>query len=70
MTTRETAYQTFAFTKVTFNHKEPLTETERKVYHLHQAGHADEQISAQLGVTLKMVEQHLRTVVHKGWIDG
>ena len=70
MTIRETAYQTFAFTKVTFNHREALTSTESKVLDLHKAGHADSRIGIMLSITLKMIEQHLRVIKQKGWLDG
>jgi len=68
MTVREVAYQTFAFKGVTHDHREALTESERKIFVYHKAGHSKESIARKMGLTNMMVHQHLRVVKSKGWI--
>lgn len=68
MTVREVAYQQFAFKGVTHDHREALTESERKVFVYHKAGHSKLGISENMGLTPMMVHQHLRVVKNKGWI--
>lgn len=69
MTVREVAYQHFAFKgKVTHDHREALTNSEKKVFEYHRAGHSKIEISKRLNLTNMMVHQHLRVVKAKGWL--
>ncbi len=68
MTVREVAYQNFAFGKVTHDHREALTSSEKKVYEYHKAGRTRSETSKKLNLTPMMVHQHLRIVKQKGWI--
>ena len=68
MTVRETAYQSFAFGKVTFDHREALTATESKVLDYYKAGHSEEHSCRMLQLQPSMFQQHLRQITAKGWI--
>ena len=69
MTVREVQYQLFAFKgKVTHDHREALTSSEKKIFECHKAGRTKSEISKVLHLTPMMVHQHLRVVKQKGWI--